>query len=71
MTATEYYWSIDPECAFGYGEAQLRAQLSDSYVSFKEYMLMKAGPMCSGPFRASAQSAPAAPCTATSSTSTT
>lgn len=49
MTPTEFDWSAEPECAFGYSEAQLREQLSDRYQAFEKYMDMKAHPRCAGP----------------------
>ncbi|MGX1695210.1 hypothetical protein ACWIBQ_07520 [Microbacterium keratanolyticum] len=49
MTSIEFDWSAQPECRYGYSEAQLRAQLGNGYPAFEEYMLMKAHPICTGP----------------------
>lgn len=49
MAPHDFDWSVDPECALGYSEAQLRAQLGSGYPRFGAYVEMKAHPVCAGP----------------------
>ena len=64
MTPTEFDWSVDPECRYGYSEAQLREQLGSRYPAFEEYMLMKASARCTGPQDAVPSFGPARTCDA-------